>query len=633
MIIGMRKFAGTWAAKLLFVLLILAFAVWGIEDVIRNLGRDTAVARVGGEPIEAGEIQAAVNREVQQLQARLGGRFPVEGALREAVAAGVLERRIQARAVAIEAERLGLAAPADLVRAEILAIPGLRAPGGGVDREMLLRLIRANDTTEQGLIALVAADIQRRQMLGSVRAGVTVPEAMLRPVYAFETERRVLDLVSLPLAAAPAPPEPTEAALRRFHENNPARFSTPEIREAVAAILTPSALAGGIEVTDAAVAARYAAEAARFQRPERRDLDQALLPEEAAAASLAEAWRGGAAAEAVAAMARAAQGEMTGLDAVERELLPFPALAEAAFGAAEGSVVGPVRSPLGWHVLRVRRILPPETRPLEEVREELRREIAEERAADQVFRLVDRVEDLLAAGTSLAEAAGRHGLQVLRLRVDPSGQPVGEEDPLAELPEALREALRREAAAADPGRPPRLEEVEGAQFVAVQVTGVTPPALRPFEEVEAAVRLAFAADARRRAQEERAAALLAAVRGGQALVDAAAAAGLPGDRLPPVSRRSGMPGEPNLPEELRAAAFSASLREAVMVETAAGFIVAQVVEIAPGDPGADPVGLGSLRGEIERQMQEDLEAQFLAALRARAGVSVNHAALRRIGGP
>lgn len=628
----MRKFAGTFAAKLLFVLLILAFAVWGVEDVIRNLGRDTAVARVGGEPIEAAEIQAAVNREVQQLQARLGGRFPVEGGLREAVAAGVLERQIQARAVAIEAARLGLAAPAELVREEILSIPGLRGPGGAVNREALLRLIRANDTTEQGLIALVAADIQRRQMLGAVRAGVTVPEAMLRPIYAFETERRVLDLVSLPFAAAPAPPEPTEAALRRFHENNPARFSTPEIREAVAAILSPSDLAEGIEVSEAAVAARYEAEAARFRLPERRDLDQALLPEEGPARALAGAWRSGATLEEVSAAARAAGGEVTELAAVERELLPFPALSEAAFGAAEGAIAGPVRSPLGWHVLRVRRILPPETRALAEVRDELRREIAEERAAEQAYRLVDRVEDLLAAGTPLAEAAERNGLRVIRLRVDPSGRPVGGEDPLAELPEALREALRREAAAADPGRPPRLEEVKGAQFVAVQITGVTPPALRPFEEVEQAVRLAFVAEAQRRAQEERAAALLAAVRGGQALVESAAAAGLAGDRLPPVSRRP-LAGEPGLPEELRSAAFSAARGEAVMAETATGFLVAQVVEITPGDPGADPVGLGNLRGEIERQMQEDLEAQFLAALRARAGVSVNQAVLRRIAGP
>ena len=43
----------------LFVLLVLSFAVWGIEDVVRNFGRDTAVARVGDQRIEAEEAQIA----------------------------------------------------------------------------------------------------------------------------------------------------------------------------------------------------------------------------------------------------------------------------------------------------------------------------------------------------------------------------------------------------------------------------------------------------------------------------------------------------------------------------------------------------------------------------------------------
>lgn len=632
MIIGMRKFVGTWAAKLLFALLILAFAVWGIEDVIRDLGRDTTVASVGGEGIEAADIQASTTREVQQLQQRLGGRFPIEGTLREAIAAGVLEREVMRRATAMEAARLGVAAPPELVREDLLSIPGMRAPDGRVDRQMLLQLTRANDTTEQGLLAIVAEDIRRRQMLGSVRAGASAPDVMTRPIYAFETERRVVDIVTLPLAAAPAPPEPTADQLRRFHENNPGRFSSPETREAVMALLTPEALADGITVTPDAIAARYAAEAARFRQPERRDITQALLPDEAAATALAEAWRGGASAEAIAAQARAARGELTEVEALDREGLPFPDLSAAAFGAAEGAIAGPVRSPLGWHVLRVARVLPSATRPLEEVHEELAREIALDRAADQALRLVDRVEDLLAGGLPLAEAASRYGLRVIRARLDPAGQPVGEENPFEGLDEGLLQNLRTLVVQADPGRAPRLEELEAARFAAVQITGVTPPALRPFEEVEAAVRSAFALDARRRAQEERAAALMAAVRDGQGMAAAARGAGLSADRLPPVSRRQ-MPGEPALHEELRSAIFRAARNEAAMVETGTGFTVAQVVEATPGDPGADPVGLGNLRNEIEQQMQDDLEQQFLAAIRVRAGVTVNQTALRRIANP
>jgi peptidyl-prolyl cis-trans isomerase D len=632
MIIGMRTFVGTWPAKVLFALLILAFAVWGIEDVIRNLGRDTTVARVAGEGIEAAEIQAATTREVQQFQQRLGGRVSVEGPLREAIAAGVLEREVMRRIIAMEAARLGTAAPAGLLRDELLAIPGLRAADGRVDRQGLLQLMRANDTTEQGLLALVAEDLRRRQLLGSLRAGASAPDLMTRPIYAFETERRVLDLVALPLAAAPAPAEPSADQLRRFHENNPGRFSSPETREAVIALLTPEALAEGIAVPPDAIAARYAAEPARFRQPERRDLTQALLPDEASATALAEAWRAGATPEALATQARAAGGEVTELEALDRDGLPFPALAAAAFGAPESAVAGPVRSPLGWHVLRVVRVLPPATRPIEEVREELAREIALDRAADQAIRLVDRVEDLLAGGTPLAEAAARHGLRVIRARLDPSGQPVGEETPFEGLAPSLVTALGGLAAQADPGRAPRLEEIEAARFAAVQITGVTPPALRPFEEVEAAVRAAFAIEARRRAQEERAAALMAAVRGGAAMGNAAAGAGLAADRLPPVSRRQA-PGEPTLEDQLRTAAFNAARGEVVMIETGTGFVVAQVVDVTPGDPGADPVGLGNLRNEVERQMQDDLEQQFLAALRARAGVTVNQAALRRIANP
>ncbi len=75
MLTAMRRLAGTWVAKILFVLLVLSFAIWGIEDVVRNFGRETAVARVGGEPIELAEAQMAAQREMGRLARQLGSRF------------------------------------------------------------------------------------------------------------------------------------------------------------------------------------------------------------------------------------------------------------------------------------------------------------------------------------------------------------------------------------------------------------------------------------------------------------------------------------------------------------------------------------------------------------------------------
>jgi len=67
MLTALRRLASTWVAKALFVLLVLSFGIWGIGDTVRNLGRDTALARVNGEPIEMEEAQAALRRELQRL--------------------------------------------------------------------------------------------------------------------------------------------------------------------------------------------------------------------------------------------------------------------------------------------------------------------------------------------------------------------------------------------------------------------------------------------------------------------------------------------------------------------------------------------------------------------------------------
>jgi peptidyl-prolyl cis-trans isomerase D len=114
MITFMRRLASTWVAKALFVLLVLSFAVWGIEDVVRNFGRDTAVARVGDQRIEAEEAQMAARREMSRIARQMGNRFEPNEAIRRAVAVGALENLIGERAMVAEAQRMGVVAPEEM---------------------------------------------------------------------------------------------------------------------------------------------------------------------------------------------------------------------------------------------------------------------------------------------------------------------------------------------------------------------------------------------------------------------------------------------------------------------------------------------------------------------------------------
>jgi peptidyl-prolyl cis-trans isomerase D len=121
MITWFRQLAQTWLAKLLFVLLILSFAIWGIEDIVRNFWRDDAVVRLEGTTIEVPEAQAAARRELQRIQRQLGPTFEPDENIRRAVAGQAVEGLIGEHAQRIEARRLGLATPdaqvADYVRA------------------------------------------------------------------------------------------------------------------------------------------------------------------------------------------------------------------------------------------------------------------------------------------------------------------------------------------------------------------------------------------------------------------------------------------------------------------------------------------------------------------------------------
>ena len=627
MLTALRRLSSTWVAKALFVLLVLSFGIWGIGDTVRNLGRDTALARVNGQAIEMDEAQAALRREAQRLSRTVGSRFENDPRVRRVLAEQAVDQLVLDRVLRDETTRLGVAVPDAAVREFVFSLPGFRGPAGGFSRSVFEAFLRSNGLTEAQFLEVVRSDLARQQVSTAVRAGAAAPSVLAQRLLRWRDQQRAAVVVSLPVSAAPEPPAPTEAALRRFHENNPQIFSSPEYREAAVAVLTAEIMGREVEVSDADVAAAYEQRRGSFETPERRVLEQVLVADEAAARRVFEELSAEPemAFATLAARAEAAGGQATQLGALDRAGLPVPELAEAAFSAAPGSVSAPVRSPFGWHVLRVTGVEPGQSRPLDAVRDELRAALAQERAADLAFERANQVEDALAGGATLEETAKRFGLGFAAVRTDASGNdPEGKR---VELPviEDARDPLLRAIFEAEAGAAPRLKETE-AGFVAVELREAVPPALRPFEAVEAEVRAAFGADARRRAQEERAAALLASARGGKSLAEAAREAGLGSREVGALTRAQRGEDAPGgaVPPELLAPLFELKTAgEATMVPTRDGFVVAQLLEVTEPDPDADPAALARLRDEAGRGVAADLEAQFVAALRARADVRVN----------
>ncbi|MFM7779432.1 MAG: peptidyl-prolyl cis-trans isomerase, partial [Alphaproteobacteria bacterium] len=356
-------------------------------------------------------------------------------------------------------------------------------------------------------LSLIRGDLLRQQLLGAVRSGAAAPDAMTAPQLVWQTERRIADVMLLPFSAAPEPEAPTEAQLQRFLENNPQRFSTPEFRQISIAVLSAETLAAEIAVSEDDIKQAFEARHGQYDRPERRQIRQVVLTDEARAREVAQLWQSGAAWEAVEAAATAAGGQAMALPMGDKASLPIPALAEAAFAAAPQSVTDPVQSPFGWHVIGIEAIEAAQIFTLDQLRDQLRRDVAKDRALDLAYERGNKVEDALAGGMTLAEAAPRFGLALASATLDPSGRSPTNQAVALPVPADQRNAVLRAIFAQDQGAAPRLQEF-GDAFAAIEISGVTPPQLRPFAEVEPELRRAVIADARRRFTETRAAGLL-----------------------------------------------------------------------------------------------------------------------------
>jgi len=622
MLTAMRGWLNSWVAKGLFILLILSFAVWGIGDFVTGRGGPpNAVATVGGREVPLADATEAYRRQLAELQRSFGPQFQPVAPLRQRIAEDAVNRLVTLTAVAEEADARGIAVTDEALRQVVFSAQPFQGLDGRFSRVAFEAFLRNAGLTEARFLELLRGDIKRQQLLSAVRAGAVAPVALAAPVLAFQQEQREAIAVEMPFIAAAAPPEPTEDQLRRFWENNAERFTAPEYRRFALLALTVDDVARDITPTEAQLRAAYDVRAAEFQRAERRAIEQAVVPDEAAARALATAWREGLDFAALEARAAEAGGTAVALGEIAAAELPDAALASAAFGAEAGAVLDPVRSPFGWHVMKVLAVTPAATRSFEEVRAELAREVAHELAAERIYTIANRVEDSIAEGIPLTEVARRHALTLREVAaMDNDGRaPDGARVDLA--PGGTR--VVDTVFATQPGPPTRLVEAEGANFFAVQVQAVTPPALRPFESVAAEVRAAWENAERRRAMEASAAQLLAAVQGGMEFEAAAAAQGWTARRIGPFHRGARGAGAP--PPALLQAIFGLAPGGVTMVEANQAFIVVAIARVIA--PDQTPERLDPLRAALANAIADDLEAQFAQAIQTRAGATINPRAI------
>lgn len=626
------------AIMALFLLAIAAsFALADVSGVMSGGfgGSSTELASVGSQEITEREMDEAMQRRLSEVRQQnpqadysaIAGDFD-----------GVLAALIDEKALQAFAEKYGFNLSKRLVDAEIASIPGTRDLSGRFSEQAYANFLAQQRLTDGEVRRLISASMLQRFLMAPVAANARVPMGMARPYASMLLERRDGEVAFLPLSAFRQGLNPTEQQARQYYQANQDRYMVPEQRVLKIARIGPDQLSN-VAATDQEIAAYYRENQAQYAAREMRTLSQAVVADQAAARQIAERAKSGQSLAAAAAPAGlSAQDVRLGEQSREQfARLAGEQVAAAAFGAAEGGVVGPVQSDLGWHVVKVEKVARTGGKSLAEARAEIAEAVTAEKRKNALADLVNKVEDAVADGASFAEAAAAGGLAPIETPlVTAAGRSRSQQD--FALPEELAPALRA-GFELEEGDDPVVETLgEEAGYALVAADRIQRPAPAPFDSVRQQVAQDWTnAQAMQRA---RAAAQAVEKRASTApLAQAVQAAGV---RVPAVEKISmrrlqlaQFQGQTPPPV---ATLFSLGKGKARMVAGAQGegFYVVKVNEIEAGNALAQPALITETQQQLQDTLSQEYAAQFLDAIKRHLGVERNEeaiaAARQRIGG-
>jgi peptidyl-prolyl cis-trans isomerase D len=620
MLQALRSSAAGIISKVLFALLILAFAVWGIGDYAFLRRTDPTAVSVGSETITSSQLSEQYRREVDRLRRSLG-QFDAEAARQFGVMDQVIDRLVARILWDREARKLGVAVGDDMVRGHIVADPAFRDPRTqSFDRGQYLRLLSENGYSEQRFVELMRGELSRAQVTGAIEAGSRAPEPLVDRLFRHRQERRVGEYVLVAADSVSAVGEPDAAQLQAtYDEHVETTFTAPEYRAVSFVRVNAEELLPSFQASDEQLREEFARRATEFRVPERRDLEQMLFGDEEAAKAAYDKIAVGAAFNDVAREALSMTPEQTALGMVTREAI-MPEIAGAVFKMDVGTVSQPLRSPFGWHLIRVARIEPGKEPAFEEQRERLSTDLRLKLAGDAAYEVATKLEDAVNAGASLEEAAPKvnltaHKVAAVDLKgLGPNGKPVPE---FAGANDVLAATFETQA-----GRESALFEARGGGWYIVRIDGITPSRVKPLDEVRNEVVALWQKDKRYEAARERAELILDRVKKGQTLAAAAAEFQLTPAQTPPVLRDGGRDLSEQVTPELVGRLFALKQGEAGFAAGRDRYHVVRLMEIRPADPAGEPQAVARLRQTLVQQIAADLVAEYAQSLRRQQGVSV-----------
>jgi len=623
---------------ILLILVVPAFAFFGIEGYVGFMSNDKELAEVNGTTITQPEYDTVRRNQLEELRRGLGAQFDAEAIDTPAFRERILNDMINQRVIAEAAMQGRYSVSDEQVRETIAEIPAVQE-NGAFSAQRYRQVLAAQGMTPADFENRVRSDLILSQVLGPVGSTAAVPTKVANDLMAALTQQRTVALRRFNAEGFEGDIEVTQEEIDAWYKDNQETIRLPENVNIEYIVLDEEAASQGLNVPESEIEAYYQQNQASYGQPEQRRVSH-ILREVAPDADQAAKDAARAKAQEIADQLKADPDQFASLAAefsqdpgsssqggdlgwISKDTL-VPEVEEAVFKLEPDTISDVIESPFGYHVATVTQVQPASIKPLDQVREDIEsevlREMAAVRFADLATSLTNLVYDQRDALAPIAEqldlplrkaqGLARGGLLPSELfnretPVDPSQVEILNSPRVLQVafsPEVLQDKFNSGVIETAPGT-----------VVALRVDQINPSAVPPVDQVESLIREQLVAEGALKLARQAGQAALSVIEDGTQAPIGFAAAEVVSRQDPRNLAPSELDAAMKVPEN--------QVPKVVGVDTSAGYSLLEIKSVSAGEAMPE-ANQQQFKGQLAQAWGQAQEQAALDVLRRLFNVQI-----------
>ena len=400
MLQGLRKGSKHPAAKILLVLVLIAFAGLGLGSFIPSLQMQKDYIKAGETEISIQEIA----NEFNKMRAELSPNTSFNDAIEAGLLDYLIKHLVDEALVLEEARKLNLRVTRDQQKTVLSQDKFFQNEDGQFSSTKFQTALLRSGVSESRYLELVDRMLIKKQITDTISSSAFIPKMIIELIAKKTLEKRNGTLITADFFPYASINKPSNKELKDFFDNSSESWLEPKRRVGKYIYLDPKNYTKDIKINEETLLEEYNLRKTDYFKDETRTLKQLIINnKEEAYKVLKEIKNDSKRFELI------TPEKLITIDDISKSELP-ETLSEQVFKSEINEISDPIETDFGFHIFKLISINPALEPNFDEIKGELLDDIKFDKAIDLIYDLANKLDDAFADGSSIEEEANKNNL-------------------------------------------------------------------------------------------------------------------------------------------------------------------------------------------------------------------------------